>query len=78
MIPKAVSGAKLADLSAGEVITTESGCFHDWQVELVPWVESGSEEFAKAEKGWAVKVSKYLVISTQYVPCWGYRSMSGY
>lgn len=69
LIPKAVSGAKLADLSAGEVITTENGCFDDWQVKLVPWIESCSGEFAKAEKGWAVKVSKYLVISAQYVQC---------
>lgn len=52
-----------------EVITTESGCFDDWQVKLVPWTESCSEEFAKVEKGWAVKVSKYLVFSAQYVQC---------
>ena len=57
-----MSIAKLAGLSAGEVVTTESGGFDDWQVKLEPWTESCTEEFAKAEKGWAVKVSKYLVI----------------
>lgn len=52
-----------------EVITTGSGCFDDWQGKLAAWTESCSEEFAKAEKGWAVKVSKYLFISAQYVQC---------
>lgn len=75
LIPKSVSGAKLADLSAGEVITTQTGWFDDWQVKLVSWIESCRGEFAKAEKGWAVKLSKYLVISAQYVQC--YRSTFG-
>jgi len=44
-----------------------------------PWTESCSEdeEFDKAEKGWAVKVSKDLVISAQYVQCWSYRDTFG-
>lgn len=47
-----MSVAKLAGLSAGEVVTTESSCFGDWQMKLEPRTESSSEdeEFAKAEK----------------------------
>lgn len=72
-----MSVAKPAGLSAGEVVSTESSCFDDWQVKIEPWTESCTEEFAKAEAGWAEKVSKYLVISAQYLQCWSYRGTFG-